>query len=1073
IDRMDPGSSAYNMPFTLRLRGELDGAALRAALDALAERHESLRTVFPADAGRPTQVVLPAGGAPFRLETLDGVPEEDREARALAAAAAEAWAPFDLAAGPLFRAALFRVAGDDHLLVLAQHHAVTDGWSMGVLFRELSALYASAVQGEPSPLAPLPVQYADFAVWQRGWLVGEALERQVAYWRGRLAGAPPLLELPTDRPRRGVQTTRGASHRFRVPADTADRLRALARAEGATPFMAALAAWQLLLGRYARQDDVVVGTPIAGRTHEALEGIVGMFVNTLALRADLGGDPAFRELLARVREATLGAYAHQDLPFEKLVDELQPQRDPSHSPVFQAVFSLQNLPSAALRLPGLSLEPVEAESPTTKFDLSLSLADVEDGLVGAVEYNTDLFDPGTVERVAAHLGTLLREIVERPADRVSALSLLDDAERRRLAEWNGVPGPVPRGPVHERVGEHARTRPDAPAVHWGDRTVTFAELDAWAGRIARRLAALGVGPEARVAVAAERGPALVAAVIGVFRAGGAYVPLDPSYPAERLAFMLEDSGARVLLTQEALRDRLPEFGGEVVVLEGTPSPPGPLSPQGGEGEHCGTERKPTTARGGAPDLAAYVIYTSGSTGRPKGVVVTHANLEAFVAGAAEAWGIGPGDVFLCMGSFSFDVWVLEALLPLAAGAAVRPVPRERVLDPELLIGEMERVTVVATVPATARAVVARLRETGRTLPGVRTVMCGADAVPADLLRSLREAFPAARVRVVYGPTESTVANTAFDAEGDPPERSMIGSALPGAALHVCGPRGERVPVGVPGELWAGGPQVARGYLGRPELTAERFVPDPFGGEPGARLYRTGDLVRRLADGSLEFLGRIDAQVKVRGFRVELGEVEAVLARHPAVREAVAAVREDAPGDRRIVAYLRAEPGFPVDAAREHARASLPEHMVPSAFVVMESFPLTPSGKLDRRALPAPEAEAPGEADAAPRTELERTIAAAWEEVLGRSGIGLDRSFFDLGGNSLLVVEAAAKLEAALGRKVPVLDLFQHSTVASLARHLSGGGEPERPEGVDERTGRLAAGKGRLGQLRKRTRNTER
>jgi len=1063
IDRMDPGSAAYNMPFSLRLRGALDVGALRAALDALVERHESLRTTFPAPDGRPVQVVGPAAGAPFRMETLDGVPDEEREVRARAEADAEAWRPFDLAEGPLFRAVLYRISESDHLLVLAQHHAVTDGWSMGVVFRELSALYGSFVKGEPSPLAPLPVQYGDYAAWQRAWLAGDALDRQVEYWRLHLAGAPPLIELPTDRPRRGVQSTDGASHHFRVPAETLDALRTLSHAEGATLFMTVLAAFQLLLSRYARQDDVVVGTPIAGRTQEALEGLVGMFVNTLALRTRLDGDPSFRGLLGRVREGTLGAYAHQDLPFEKLVDELQPQRDVTHAPVFQVMFSLQNLPSAALRLPGLTLEPVEAESRTTKFDLALALADTGDGLVGALEFATELFDAPTAERMAGHFATLLARVAEAPGARISTLSPMSEAERRLLAGWSGAPGEAATWLVHERIAEHARADAGAPAVFFGDEVVTRGELDARVERLAGRLRRLGVGPEVRVGIAADRGPDLIVSALAVLRAGGTYLPLDPSYPADRLDFMVEDAAVRVVVAERRHADRLGGFGGVRVAPDGTvlAGDASTVPPAAGTAVSSGN--------------AAYVIYTSGSTGRPKGVAVTHGSLASFLSVLADSLGMDSSDTVSSQGSFSFDVWVLEVLLPLATGGSVRPIARDRVLDADALLDELERVTTSFMVPALMRAVGARLRAAERTLPAMRRAFCGGDVVPPDLLREMRAVFPSAGVGVLYGPTEVTVAATGFVA-GDPvPERNRIGKPLPGVAAHVCDPAGEPVPIGVPGELWLGGEQVARGYPGRPELAAERFVPDPFSGAPGARMYRTGDLVRWLPDGDLEFLGRVDHQVKVRGFRIELGEIESALSRREGVRGVVALVREDRPGDRRIVAYLEADPGLSGEDVLDAARGVLPEYMVPSAVVVMETFPLTPSGKVDRRALPAPEADA-DERHAAPRTELERVIAAAWEEVLGVSGIGVHRTFFDLGGNSLLVVQAVGRLEAALGRKVPVLDLFQHSTVAALARHLSGGEEPDAApsgEAAEERSGKLSAGKGRLGLLRKRTRNTER
>ncbi|MEW5928738.1 MAG: amino acid adenylation domain-containing protein [Gemmatimonadota bacterium] len=1034
IDRLDPGSAVYNMPSAFRLAGALRVDALRAALDALAERHESLRTVFPEAEGGPVQRVLPAAPVPLPLLDLSGLPEDRRPARARALAAEEARRGFDLAAGPLFRAALLRLDAGEHVLLLSLHHVVGDGWSMGVVLGELSALYAASAEGRASPLPAPALQYADFAAWQRGWLAGGALERQLAFWRGRLAGAPPALELPADRPRPASWSTDGALHPFAVSAEVRAALAALARREGATLFMALLAAWQLLLARYADQDDVVVGTPIAGRTHRSTEELVGFFVNTLALRADLSGDPGFRELVRRAKRGTLDAYAHQDLPFEKLVEELHPERALDRNPVFQVLFALQNAPAAELELPGVAASPLPTGSFAAKFDLSLGMHERADGIAAGLGYARALFDAATVERMARHFGVLLEGIAAAPDARLSALPLLDAAERRAvLAAAAGPEAQVPAGlRAHDLFAEAARLHPDAPAVLSGAETVTYAELDARSNRIARRLRALGVGPEVPVAICTDAPADAVAAALGVMKAGGCYVPVDPSYPAGRIRLVLEDAAAPVVLTHSAVAAGLPEHAGQVVRVD---------DPAAGIAE----ESAEPVDGGAMPEGAAYVIYTSGSTGRPKGVRVEHRGLAALLVSWRGELGMGPGDVSASLASFAFDVWVLEVLVPLAAGAAVRLVPRDRAMETERLAAELDDVTLVYGVPALMRQVVAAARGGGAAR--VRSAFVGGDAVPAELLREMRAAFPAADVRVGYGPTEATVMCSAHGlADGLPRGRHTLGRPLPGARLYVVDRAGGPVPDGVPGELWIGGAGTARGYHGRPELTAERWVPDSLGGGAGARLYRSGDRVRRLADGSLEFLGRVDFQVKIRGFRIEPGEVEVALLAHPGVADAVVVAREDAPGGRRLVGYVAPAGADAADPAalRAWLRERLPEHMVPSVLVALDALPLAPNGKTDRRALPAPEAPGADAEAAAPRTPTEEVLAGIFADVLGVPRVGVDRGFFDLGGHSLLATRVVSRIRAALGVEVPLRAVFEHPTVAALAEAVAASRQASAP-----------------------------
>ncbi|HKP75085.1 MAG TPA: amino acid adenylation domain-containing protein, partial [Longimicrobiaceae bacterium] len=910
LDRLEPGSPVYNLPVVLRLEGTLDVAALERTVAEIVRRHEALRTTFAMIDGAPVQVIHDASdGATLSIQ--DAAAMDDGALRERIESLAEA--PFDLERGPLCRAVLLRRSDHEHVLLLLTHHVISDGWSVGVLLREVAALYTAFAAGEGSPLAPLPVQYADYAAWQRAHLEGDRLDAQLGWWRERLAGAPAVLELPADRPRPAVRSYRGAVHRFGIGAEVAARLRAFCRAEGATPFMALLAAFDVLLARYAGVDDVVVGTPVAGRTRAEVEPVIGFFVNTLALRAGLAGDPSFREMVARVRETALGAYAHQDLPFEKLVEELRPGRSRSHSPLFQVLFVFQNTPGGALEMNGLRATPVEPQGRHAKFDLSLHLEEAPDGLRGQIEYATDLFDAETVERIAGHLRVLLAAALAEPETAISALPLLAEAERRTLLEeWNDTARDYPRGRcLHELFEAQARRTPDADAVVFGERRMTYRELDARAGRLARRLRRLGVGPEVRVGLCVHRGDEMVVALLAILKAGGAYVPLDPAYPPQRVAFMLRDSAVPVLITQSRLAETLPPVAAHVVLLD--------REMDGDSADGDGD----LPATGALPENLAYLIYTSGSTGVPKGVAIAHASAVTLVDWALETFPREELGGVLASTSLCFDLSVWEIFLPLACGGKV--IVAENALRlPELPArGE---VTLVNTVPSAA-AELLRMDGLPRGLPAL---CLAGEPLKAELVRQLYARAGVRAVHDLYGPSEDTTYSTWERVPADV-ETVLIGTPIANTRCYVLDPAMRPVPAGVVGELYIGGAGLARGYLGRPALTAEKFVPDPFG-PAGSRLYRTGDRAR-WRGGKLDFLGRLDHQVKIRGFRIEPGEVEAVLVRHPGVRECAVLARDDGYGGKRLVAYVvpngpAGDPSLLRDALRER----LPEYMVPAAWV---------------------------------------------------------------------------------------------------------------------------------------------
>jgi amino acid adenylation domain-containing protein len=988
LHRLEPASAAYNMPLAVRLAGEVDVPALAAALQEIVRRHEVLRTRFVEVGGEPGQVVL--DDPEILLRVVEEAVLEDEAAR-----------PFDLATEPPVRALLMRAktaggapAVPGWILLVTFHHIASDGWSLGVLARELRELY------EGRALPPLPLQYGDFAVWQRERRLSADLP---AWWREQLAGVPPL-DLPTDRPRSAEPSSRGDQVALTVPLAPAA---AFARAHGCTLYMALLAAFEALLGRWADQTGFAVGTPVAGRGWRELEGLIGCFVGTLAMRTDLSGDPTAAELARRVRQTALAAYAHEDVPFERLVEELAPERDLGRSPVFQAMLALQNAPLPELSLGGAALEPLEVRTGAAKFELTLSLREVGEALTGTLEYRADLFDRATAQRLAGGFATLLAGL--DPERRWSDLPLMSSAE---LAQVVGEEtADVPAGFLHEGFEAQAQRTPEAVAVTGKRGSMTYGELADRSARLAERLCGLGVGPETVVGVYTRRTPEMVVAVLGVLRAGGAYVPLDPAQPAERLAYILADSGARVVVVDGELEDGLKAMAPEVVAVR--PSLPSPRGPGVRLGEGPGVR------------ALSHLIYTSGSTGRPKGVAIEHRSGAALVRWALDTFAPEELEAVLAATSLGFDLSVFELFAPLSCGGRIALA--ESVLDLPWPAG----ITLVNTVPS-AMAELVRL---GPLPASVRTVCLAGEALP----RPLVEQIPV-RVWNLYGPTEDTTYSTAEPVIRNEAGAPPIGRPLPGTRARVLDRSLRPVPFGVPGELCLSGAGLARGYAGRPDLTAERFVPDPFA--EGERLYRTGDRARLRPDGRLDYLGRLDDQIKVRGVRIEPGEIEAALAAHPAVEQAAVTVREDRPGDRRLAAYVVLCQEAP--DLRDHLRRLLPEAMMPAWIVPVESFRRTASGKVDRRALPAPAGEEPETGYVPPATPVEEELARIWAEVLGRERVGVHDDFFALGGHSLLAVRLVARIRDVFAFEVPLQELFRTPTVSRLAQLVEERREPPEP-----------------------------
>ncbi|MFW9264015.1 amino acid adenylation domain-containing protein [Nostoc sp. CALU 546] len=1066
LDQFEPNSASYNIPFGLRLVGTLNVVALEQSLIEIIHRHEALRTNFVTVDGQAAQIIhnwreqgtgnREQENIPWTLSVVDlkHLPLTEQKTAAQKLVQEQAFLPFDLADDALIRATLIVLSSTEQWLLVCMHHVVSDGWSIGVFVQELQALYNAYSQGELSPVLPLPIQYTDFAIWQRQWLQGEVLQSQLSYWQEQLANAPTFLPLPTDRPRPAVQTFNGAYLEFALSVELTQKLIKLSQKQGVTLFMTLLAAYNTLLYRYTGQEDILVGTPIANRDRTEIEGLIGFFVNTLVMRTDLSENPTFNELLPRLREMAFGAYAHQDLPFEMLVEALQPERDLSYTPLFQVMFVLNNAPKSEIELTGLTVSELPIESAIAKFDLILSMENTSTGLVGGWEYNTDLFDSSTVERMTGHFVTLLESIVANPSEKISQLPLLTASEQQQLlVEWNDTSVDYPQDKcIHQLFEEQVERTPDAVAVVFENQQLTYHELNCRANQLAHYLRSLGVGADVLVGICVERSLEMVVGLLGILKAGGAYVPLDPEYPQDRLNFMLADAQVSVLLTQQHLLEKLPEHQARVVHLDNDwlliskSSQENPI------------------AQVQASNVA-YVIYTSGSTGQPKGVMLSHSNLCNHMFWMQATFPLTEKDKVLQKTPFGFDASVWEFYAPLLAGGQLLIAEPRGHTDSAYLLKliAQQQVTTIQLVPSLLQIL---LEQGGiETCHSLKHVFCGGEVLPVTLQEGLLSKLDV-NLHNLYGPTEACIDATFWNCQREIyPQVVPIGRPISNTQIYILDQNLQPVPIGVPGELHIGGAGLAIGYLNRPELTQEKFISNPFekaGGSGsasltdqrqeagGSRLYKTGDLARYLPDGNIEYLGRIDNQVKIRGFRIELGEIEAALSQHQDVQTSVVIVREDIPGNtcteqsrsKRLVAYIVPQPqqtctersrSTPtVSVLRSFLKEKLPEYMVPSAIVILESLPLTPNGKIDRRALPEPEARTGIENEIVlPCTPIEEKLTQIWEQVLRVEQIGIHDNFFELGGDSILSIQIISRAKVA-GIELTIKQLFANQTIAQLA-----------------------------------------
>ena len=1033
LSQLQQDNAVYNVGGGVRMEGPLSVAALERALDEIVRRHESLRTTIGQVEGEPVQIITDPQAFHLPKFDLRNVPASQRETEAQLLLTNQARQPFNLEGGRLFRATLLLLSPQEHILILTMHHIIADGWSRGVFVRELVQLYEAFASGKSSTLPELTVQYVDFAAWQREWLQGEVLDKQVSYWKEKLAGAPSLLELPKDRPRPPVQSFRGARYPVVIPQELTESLRELGELRNATLFMTLLAAFEVLLFRHAGQDDIVVGVPIMGRNNPEFENLIGFFVNTLPVRTDLSGNPTFRELLGRVREAALGAYEHQDLPFEKLVEATQPERDTSYSPLFQVMCHLDNTGAPAFALHGLTLTPLDADTGTSKFDLTLDLVESSTGINGWLEYSTHLFDDVTIQRLSERFQTLLKAAVAAPDTPIAALPLLSPVEEDQLiVGLNQTAEVFPHAPcLHQIFEAQVAQTPDATAVRFEGQELTYAVLNQRANQLAHRLLKLGVGPEVLVAICMEPSLDLSIALLAVLKAGGAYIPLDPAYPRKPLSFILEETGAPVVLTQEGLADNQAFAGMQVIRLDR-------------DVEVFATESTENPPSNVTDENLCYVTYTSGSTGEPKSAMLHHRGVRNRLLWGITDYQLGQGDVVLHKTPLTFDVSVWEIFAPLLSGACLLIAKAGGHQDPvyQLELMAREKVTHVDYVPTMLEVL---LELEGLDDCDSLKIVTAAGEV---LTRGLRDRFYSqtkAKLYNLYGSTEASLAVTNWVCQADGKERVIpIGRPMNNARIYILDKHLQPVPIGVAGELHIGGVAPGRGYLKRPDLTADKFIPDAFSETGGERLYKTGDLTRYRSDGAIEFLGHLDHQVKIRGMRLELVEIEASLCQHPAVREAVVLARKITAGNKSLVAYVvsKQEPLPTSDELRNYLRQKLPEYMVPAAFVVLTELPLLSNGKLNRRALPRPKKllSQPETVYIPPESDLEQTIASIWQQVFNIDRVSIHTNFFDLGGNSLLVTKVHSKLRAAVNSDIQVIELFKHSTIHSLAKYLSETGD---------------------------------
>ena len=1009
LDQLDPQNAAYNIPAAVRLQGSLNLPALERSLNEIVRRHEVLRTAFPSFDGKPLQIIEPAYELPVQLIDLRGFSTGPRETEATRLAIDEVSKPFDLKRLPLIRVLLLRLADDDHLAVVTMHHIVSDGWSVAIFIREMAALYNSFSRGEGSPLSELPIQFADFAHWQREWLSGEEFDRQLDYWKRQVAGAASQLQLPTDFARPVTQTFNGAEYPFELSTDLSAAIKSLSRRKQTTEITVLMAAFIALLYRYTEQRDIAIGLPVAGRSRTELEDLIGFFINTLIIRLDLSPGMTFNELIERVHETALDAYAHQDLPFEKLVEHLQPERNLGSTPLFQVMFVPQNSSHEAVTLNGLTLSPYKLDNRTAKFDLILCMGETDHGWAGALEYNTDLFRPQTIERMAQHFETLLEGAVAHSDGKLISLPLLEANERHRLlVEFNDTARDYRRHlSLTDLFEAQVKRTPEATAVIGESESLTYAELNRRANSLARHLRSLGVGPEVPAGVCRERSPELIVSLLAVLKAGGAYIPLDPAYPTQRLTFILEDSGAGVLLTEPHLRELFGDWTGTVVCGSDQP------------------EEEDLEPRVDAENLA-YVIYTSGSTGQPKGVAIEHRSAVTLIQWAQEYFQPGDFARVLASTSICFDLSVFEIFVPLSCGGAI-------VLARDLLhVPSLDQITLINTVPSA----MTELLRLGGLSSSVRVVSLAGEPLRASLVEQIYQHSAATRVFNLYGPSEDTTYSTAALIRKDSSAAPSIGRPIANTQVYLLDSQLEPVPLRATGELYIGGEGLARGYVNRAALTAERFIPDPFSNRPGARLYRTGDIARYRDDGEIEFLGRKDNQVKIRGFRIEPGETEAALSTHPAIRDVAVCTHEDGIDNKRLVAYIvfERDQTASVTELRNFLKSRLPDYLVPSVLIPLPALPVLPNGKVDRRALPEPASDRPvlDKSYVAPRTVVEDQLAQIWARMLKVEKVGIHDNLFDLGGHSLLATQVISQMRETFMIELSPRRLFAEPTIEQLA-----------------------------------------